>query len=185
MKKKILLLMLLLAPCLSCANDLLIANALKEIAEKTNIDKKVLYTLSKIESNFNPYVISFTSKEKNFRFSGLNSKIVSYKRKNLITLSGKEKDLQRALKILIKKGYKVDVGLMQINSVNFKENEIPYIFNVKYNIAKGANILKQCIDYHSTLKNSIECYNKGNKKFVTYNYYHKFKKNYNKDFGGI
>lgn len=43
-----------------------IANELKRISLQHNIDKRVLYTLAKIESNFNPLIISFTSSHINF-----------------------------------------------------------------------------------------------------------------------
>lgn len=162
-----------------------IARELKRISLKNNIDKKILYTLAKIESNFNPLIISFTSSHTNFNFKGLKKKVSKYKNKYLISFTGKEKDLQEALRNLIKQGVKVDVGLMQINSVNFKENEIPYIFKPSFNIEKSAFVLKQCMSVKSTLKHSIECYNKGVKEVSNFDYYEKFKNNFLRDFGGV
>lgn len=162
-----------------------IANELRAVSAQNNIDKRVLYTIAKIESNFTPLIISFTSKDTNFSFKGLKKKVSAYGNKFLISFQGKEEDLQRALKILIKQGIKVDAGIMQINSVNFKESEIEHIFNPAFNIQKSAHILKQCQNAKSTLKHSIECYNKGLRKVSKFNYYEKFKKSFLKDFGGV
>ena len=41
-----------------------IANALKKASLQGGIDKKTLYTLAKIESEFNPHIIAFVSKKK-------------------------------------------------------------------------------------------------------------------------
>lgn len=166
-------------------SDYEIAKELKRVSYKNNIDKRVLYTLAKIESNFNPLIISFTHSHTNFDFKNLKKKISRYKNKYLISFTGKEKDLQEALRILLKQGISVDVGLMQINSVNFKEKEIATIFKPSVNIEKSAFVLKQCIASKIKTKDSIECYNKGIKKVSNFDYYEKFKKHYLRDFGGM
>lgn len=180
---KILLVALIMIVSLSAYNEEHIAKSLKKEAYFSNIDVKILYTIAKIESNFNPLIISFTSSHTNFNFKNLKKKISRYKNKYLISFTGEEKDLQEALKVLIKQGIKVDAGLMQINSVNFKENEIASIFKPSFNIEKSAFILKQCVSVKSTLKHSIECYNKGVKEVSSFDYYEKFKKNFLRDFG--
>ena len=162
-----------------------IAKELKSMSIKNNIDKRVLYTLAKIESNFNPLIISFVSPHIHFNFKNLKKNVSVYKNKYLLSFRGNEKDLQEALKILIKQGIKVDVGLMQVNSINFTKDEIKHIFKPSFNIQKSISILKQCIEIKSTLKHSIECYNKGLKKFSSFDYYEKFKMSFLKDFGGL
>lgn len=171
-----------LLPCLSYDN-FEIANALKLASIQNDIDKRVLYTLAKIESNFNPLVISFTSKQNHFSFKNLTKRTSRYKNKYLINFLGEEKDLQEALRYLIRQGIKVDVGLMQINSTNFKEKEIPFIFNPSYNVKKSLEILKYCIKEKKIVKDSIECYNKGtNRDYQSYEYYKRFYISFLKDF---
>ena len=87
---------------------------------------------------------------------------------------------------LIDKGYKVDCGLMQINSANFKKSEIDDIFKLDYNIAKSTKILISCINSKGKLSDSIECYNKGTKRIYTsYDYYKNFKFYYLKAFARL
>lgn len=163
-----------------------ISKALKEASHKHEIDKKILYTLAKIESGFNPLIISFVSSKKDYDFKNLTKNTKKYKDKYLISLQGSEKDLIDALKILLRyKKLRVDVGLMQINSVNFSYSEIDHIFKPSYNINKSSEILKACKALKSNLKDSIECYNKGTGKYVKYDYYNRFKNSYVKDFSNI
>ncbi|RDU60379.1 transglycosylase SLT domain-containing protein [Helicobacter sp. MIT 14-3879] len=163
-----------------------IAYELKEASIKHNIDKRVLYTIAKIESGFNPLIISFVSKSTKYQFNQLTKQVSNYKNQYLIVFKGSEKYLKEALKILLQdKELKIDVGLMQINSTNFKEDEIDKIFNLSYNIDKSSKILKSCIAIKTTLKDSIECYNKGTRKIKKYNYFNKFKNSYLKDFSNI
>ncbi|MBX7491223.1 transglycosylase SLT domain-containing protein [Helicobacter turcicus] len=185
--KKVLSLLSLLFPIFCYSYDnLTIANALKRIARNSEIDKKILYTLAKIESNFNPLVISFTSKDRNHNFKNLTKEVRKYKDKYLINFKGKERDLQEALESLINSGIRVDVGLMQINSANFKAREIPYIFNPSYNISKSTLILKDCIKAKQNLKDSIECYNKGTKRnYKSYDYYKRFYTSFLRDFARV
>lgn len=93
--------------------------------------------------------------------------------------------MKEALKLLIQQNISVDVGLMQINSVNFKENEIENIFKPSFNISKSAFILEQCKKAKQRLKPSIECYNKGLKKSSSFEYYERFKESFLRDFGGL
>ncbi len=174
-----------LLPCFSY-DDFEIANALKLASIQNDIDKRVLYTLAKIESNFNPLIISFTAKHTNFHFKNLQKSVKKYKDRYLINFKGSEKELQKALKILLQdKTLKIDVGLMQINNVNFNKSEIPYIFNPSYNTKKATLVLKECIAQKALMKDSIECYNKGFRKVSHFDYYAKFKKSFLKDFGGM
>ena len=174
-----------LLPCFSY-DDFEIANALKLASIQNDIDKRVLYTLAKIESNFNPLIISFTAKHTNFHFKNLHKSVKKYKDKYLINFRGSEEDLQKALRVLLQdKSLKIDVGLMQINNVNFNKSEIPYIFNPSYNTQKATLVLKECIAKKALMKDSIECYNKGFRRVSHFDYYARFKKSFLRDFGGI
>lgn len=133
---KIIILMFLTFSLSFCnINSKEIANALKYNALKYNIDKKILYTIAKIESNFNTNVIAFVS-DKKVNIIGKNIKIknLNYKNKYLIQISSDINTLKKIAIFFIQKGYKIDVGLMQINSQNFTLQELDYIFNLDYNI---------------------------------------------------
>ncbi|HEG6593491.1 TPA: transglycosylase SLT domain-containing protein, partial [Campylobacter jejuni] len=132
---KIIILMFLTFSLSFCnINSKEIANALKYNALKYNIDKKILYTIAKIESNFNTNVIAFVS-DKKVNIIGKNIKIknLNYKNKYLIQISSDINTLKKIAIFFIQKGYKIDVGLMQINSQNFTLQELDYIFNLDYN----------------------------------------------------
>ncbi|ECL7251360.1 lytic transglycosylase domain-containing protein [Campylobacter jejuni] len=182
---KIIILMFLTFSLSFCnINSKEIAKALKYNALKYNIDKKILYTIAKIESNFNTNVIAFVS-DKKVNIIGKNIKIknLNYKNKYLIQISSDINTLKKIAIFFIQKGYKIDVGLMQINSQNFTLQELDYIFNLDYNISKAVDILYQCKNKFKNVKNTIECYNKGNKLGKNYDYYKRFLSHYVKDFG--
>ncbi|QKG30261.1 transglycosylase SLT domain-containing protein [Campylobacter sp. RM16187] len=164
---------------LSGYSDQDIADGLRMASVKSNIDKRVLYTIAKIESDFTPLIISFTSHNKDHDYPNLKRSIGKYKNKYLISFRGDKESLKAALENLIEKGYRVDAGLMQINSVNFSKDEIDDIFNIEYNIDKSISVLKMCVSLTKNTKQAIECYNKGKKSiYSNYDYYEKFKNNY-------
>lgn len=165
-------------------SDFDIANSIKKQAIINNIDQRIIYTIAKIESGFNPFIISFTANHKNFKFPNFKITIQKYKTKYLISISSNNKyKLSKIANYLINKGYKVDIGLMQINSVNFNNLELNQMFELDYNISKSIIVLNQCRNRMKDLKNTIECYNKGFKKTNSKDYYTKFKNSFIKDFG--
>ncbi|ECK2550142.1 lytic transglycosylase domain-containing protein [Campylobacter jejuni] len=182
---KILFLMFLTFSLSFCSVDSKeIANALKYNAYKYNINKKILYTIAKIESNFKINIITFVSEKKwNINGGGIKTKNNKYKNKYLVQIEGNIYSLKKITSYLIQNGYKVDVGLMQINSQNFNLNELNDVFTIDYNIKKAISILEQCKNKFQSIKNTIECYNKGNRIGKKYDYYQKFVNNYIKDFG--
>ncbi|WP_096025400.1 transglycosylase SLT domain-containing protein [Campylobacter lanienae] len=161
-----------------------IANTIKKYAKEYDIDQRILYTIAKIESGFNPKAIAFVSKTKNpLKFSEVKVKTARYKDKYIISLSphSKKKAISLA-KQIINAGYKVDIGLFQINSVNFKYNEIEKMFNIDDNAKKAVEILNFCSLKKQKFKNTIECYNKGLRSNTNLDYYNKFKNSFIKDF---
>ncbi|EAH8851399.1 lytic transglycosylase domain-containing protein [Campylobacter lari] len=182
--KKILLLLIFFVCSYANFSSKEISEALKMSAIKYNIDKKILYTIAKIESGFNSNIIAFISKKK-WIIKGKNIIVKNFKYKNnfLIQVRGDLDSLKKISSILIKNGYKIDVGLMQINSQNFKLDELDFIFEPKYNISKSISVLKNCKEKFKILKDTVECYNKGTNIGKKYNYYNKFVENYIKDFG--
>lgn len=162
-----------------------IAQALKQEALNSKIDKRLLYTIAKIESNFEPLIIAFTS-TKRLRIEGgrVSVKHLKYKNKYLIQIRGSQKDLETIALYLINQGLNIDIGLMQINSINFTKEELPLLFNPSYNVKKATQVLSQCRAKFGSLKKSIECYNKGNNLGKSYNYYTNFTRHFIRDFGG-
>lgn len=166
------------------ANNLDIANALKCNAIRYGIDKKILYTIAKLESNFETNIIAFLSDEKwNITGKSVKIKNIKYKNKFLVQIRANLNELKQIATYLIQKGYKIDVGLMQVNSTNFNLNELDAIFKPNYNIKKAVVVLKQCKNKFKNIKNTIECYNKGNRIGKKYDYYQRFVNHYIKDFG--
>lgn len=163
-----------------------ISDALKRQAKIANIDEKILYTIAKIESGFKPYVISFISEHQNYVFkSNLKVSIKKYGDKFIITLNGDKENIISTAKMLFKDEFSIDVGLMQINSKNFKADEIEKMFELDYNIEKATNVLKLCSDKYNELSRIVECYNKGYRKISQLSYFNRFKKSYLKDFAGV
>ncbi|ARE81418.1 transglycosylase SLT domain-containing protein [Campylobacter helveticus] len=186
MKPLILILVLFSFSFANATKEQIIANALKEEALNANIDKRLLYTLAKIESNFEPLIIAFTSKNKiNIMGNNIDLRHLKYKDKFLIQIRSDAKTLEKIALYLLDKGFNIDIGLMQINSINFTKEEIPYLFNPSYNIKKAIKVLKTCKSKFNSLKQSIECYNKGNRLGVRYDYYANFTRHFIRDFGGV
>lgn len=162
-----------------------IASALKRQAQNANIDVKILYTIAKIESGFRPHIISFVNNTREIKIGGVNMSISPYGKKFIVNLSGNPQNLIKTAKMLIKDGFLIDVGIMQINSQNFKVDEIEKMFELDYNIEKAASILKLCQNKYENTHRIIECYNKGYRKKETFNYFNRFKQSFLKDFAGV
>ncbi|SQC36443.1 invasion protein IagB [Helicobacter fennelliae] len=166
-----------------------IANALKKASLQSGIDKKMLYTLAKIESEFNPHIIAFVSKKK-FNITKeskreIHIKNIPYKDKYIVQIRTDKETLKHLASQLIRQGFSVDMGLMQINSSNVSQKELEHIFDLDFNLAKSTYILKSCIKQKTYLRESIEYYNKGLRKVTNYDYYKKFKRSFIKDFANI
>lgn len=162
-----------------------ISEALKRQAKLAKIDEKVLYTIAKIESGFKPYLISFVSEHQNYIFKNLQINIKKYGDRYIVSLSGSKENIIKTAKMLFKDEFSIDVGLMQINSQNFKADEIEKMFELDYNIEKATTILKLCNDKYSEIARIIECYNKGYTKVSQFSYFNRFKKSFLKDFAGV
>lgn len=166
-------------------SELNIANALKKASLEHNIDKKILYTIAKIESGFNPHIIAFTNRNKwhNISNEKISIKNIPFKNKYLVQIKAEKEILKQIALQLISQGFSIDMGLMQVNSKNISKDEIEHIFELDYNIDKSISVFKTCIKAKNNIKDSIECYNKGYKTPKNYNYYKKFQASFIKDFG--
>ena len=172
-----------------------IANAIASVAKNEGIGTKILYTIVKIESNFEPFAISFLTNEKNAKyFKSLENKNISIKISNYSLNKAKwvvsikpinETYAVEITKLLVRDGFSVDAGLGQINSVNYKEEEIEKIFDPVYNLTKCAKVLRKCYNHNhknKDLKDTIECYNYGMRNRHSNPYYKKFYEHYKKEF---
>ena len=168
-------------------NECDIANALIRQAKASNTDPKIVYTLAKIETGFNPLLIAFvTSSKKDYKFENATTKKGRYKDKYIVSISSSSVETLSAIaKELIDSGYSVDVGLMQINSVNFEPDSVEDIFDLDTNIKKAISVLAMCQNRYESTKNVIECYNKGFMAKKSDDYYAKFKSSFIRDFGGV
>ena len=181
--------LLLIATCISFAyadfSKHTIAESLKQVAREEQIDVKLLYSIAKIESNFEPLIVAFTSGSRNYQFKKAKVSVNCYKDTYVIQVRADEYTLKDIVRKLINAGINVDVRTMHINFINFSDNELNHIFKPKYNIQKSTQVLKNCNAKFFTLKETIECYNKGFRKKKTSDYYTKVKDSFLASFGGI
>lgn len=147
-----------------------VANAVLRNAQLYNIDPKVFYTLIDIESAFYPNAICVeTNKEsaqilKNLESDSIRIRTGKTYHSKIWTVSIYPKSKADAItmsKQLRSMGFVYDTGLMQINSCNFKLEEAGKMFDVTYNIDKGAKIFHTCTKLFSNFKHQVECYNRG------------------------
>lgn len=172
------------------ANKQDIADAIKDVSNKSGVDARIYYSIIEIESGFRPYSLSMVANEKMLEATkklpkeNFIVKSSPYNNKYLISVfSYNENDIVELAKVLYKLDLNIDMGLMQISKQHVSEDEIERIFNPRYNIIKGNNVLADCANRYKTLAQSIECYNRGfiNKKTLTY--YKKFVNSFNNNFG--
>lgn len=163
------------------------------VANEQGIDFDILYTIVKIESNFKPLQISFLTNEKNAKYfkkqANENIKVIisSYslnRAKWVVNIqTNTVKRAKEITKILVEGGFSVDVGLGQLNSINYSLEEIDYIFDPVYNLRKCAEILRNCYKAkNGNLQKAIECYNYGTRERGSNPYYKRFYEHYMKEF---
>ena len=176
-----------------------IAESIKYVSNKYNIPIKTYFTIMGVESNFKPLVIAIETNSKTatilekLRETGLKIVLVgkTFHSKNRI-VDIYPPDLDTAIfiaKSLKQLGFTFDIGLMQINSVNFSLNDIDKLFYPKENLEKASKILKTCSKIYKTLKLQLECYNRGSKNLskalnagLDYAPYYKRYKKYYKEY---
>ena len=150
--------------------EISVAKAIVKNANAYNIDSKILFTLIDVESDFEPNAIAVeTSKAAAETLKALRSDSIKvttgrtyHSRLYLVSIFPKRKEDAMYISQLLKSmDFIFDVGLMQINTCNFKQHEATKMFDVDYNIQKGAKILKSCTRLFKDFKNQLECYNRG------------------------
>ena len=156
-------------------NEYDIANALIRQAKASNTDPKIVYTLAKIETGFNPLLIAFvTNSEKEYKFENATTKKGRYKGKYIVSISYSSVETLAAIaKELIDSGYSVE------------PDSVEDIFDLDTNIKKAISVLAMCQNRYESTKNVIECYNKGFTAKKSDDYYAKFKSSFIRDFGGV
>ena len=191
--KKIYFLLLLSLKVFAYSPEYII-NSIKYVATQEAVKPEILYTIIKIESDFEPFAISFLTNQTNAHYfktletPNINIKISQYSlnpQKWVVSIKPiNEAYATEIAKALIQSGFSIDVGLGQLNSVNFKQNEIAMAFNPVFNLTKCAKVLRMCFNAkNKDIQKTIECYNYGLKKRNSMPYYKKFITNYEKMFG--
>ena len=170
-----------------------IADSLWAAATSSNIDVRVLYTIAKTESDFQPYIISFLTSDtgliKKLR-AGFKGSIYRFRSakynspKYAVSISSNRKEAMLELaKFFWDFDFNVDFGLMQISKQNLKRDELEFIFDPQYNVSKSKEILAVCAGRYSSAKDAIECYNKGFAAKKNYDYYARFMNYFDSFFG--
>ena len=188
MFKKFWMLSILVISCYATAD----LESFFDIASKeTEVEKKLLKALAKTETNFSKYSIGIIAKNPdalNIFFK--NNQIKFKQRTTHFSLFINDKDT--AIDVYHKFKYFIhhnptaiktyDLGLMQINEANMKEeNEKMFYLDTKLNAIYAGFILQDCFNYfNKNVKFAIECYNKGtnSKKFGNFEYFQKVRANY-------
>lgn len=172
------------------ANEQDIADAIRYVSGKSGVDARIYYSIIDIESNFKPYIIGMIANDtvlkalKNLPSETYSVKSSQYGSKYLTSVfSDNKEDIVKIAKALYRLDFNMDMGLMQISKQHIKEDELESVFNPRYNIIKGSNILAECVEKYKVLPQSIECYNKGFKKKSALAYYQKFANSFNSNFG--
>ena len=179
-----------------------IADSIHYISNKYGIKMESIFTLISVESGFKPLVITIETNSKtakileNLRNIGIKIKTggnTFHSKQAIVDIY--PNSLKMAVfiaKNLKKLGYTFDVGLMQINSINFSINQINNIFYPKVNLEKASKVLKSCTRQYSSLKLQLECYNRGSSNLSKalknglsyYPYWEKYKEHYKIYFKG-
>jgi soluble lytic murein transglycosylase-like protein len=180
------LILLLLVANLYCNERQAIADAIINVSKQSGLDRSIYYTLINIESNFNPYSVGIVGSEKllqKIKESNLfDVKASKYGQNYLISITGSKEDILALSEALYEFDINFDMGLMQISRQHVKKDELKQIFDFEYNIAKGSNILRSCVDKFNATQEIIECYNRGFNVGKSKKYYEVFVKNYNRNF---
>lgn len=166
-----------------------IVNSILEVAERNEIEAEILYTIVKMESKFEPFAICLLTNKaeanifSNFNDENITINVQKYKFNNkkwLVSLYPKNEEVAKIFaKNLLKLGYSIDVGLAQINCVNFTPNEIDKIFKPSYNLQIAAKVIRDCYkSKNKNIKKTIECYNYGIRNRSSYPYFNQFIKIY-------
>lgn len=188
MIKKFLMISVLIISCYATAD----LESLFDFASKeTEVEKKLLKALAKTESNYRKYSIGIIAKNPDALYNFFKSNQVDFVQKAThFSLSINDRDT--ALNVYHKFKYFLqnnpsaiktyDLGLMQINEANMKEeNEKMFYLDTKLNTIYAGFILQDCFNhFNKNVKFAIECYNKGtnSKNFGNFEYFQKVRANY-------
>ena len=179
--KKLLLISLLFASCFAKQP---ISEIIADISKQSSVDKRVYYSIIKIESDWENNIVAFNASKKFYNELKPLKKIIGdmtlkFLKPNRIVIIADRESMVSIAQSLYKRKVNFDLGLAQINSVNFTYDEIPTMFEPKYNLIKANNVLAQCAErYRISPKSTIECYNKGFRNHKGYSYFSKFIKAY-------
>ena len=145
--------------------------AIIKASKKYGIPTKSLFTLASIESDFYPLVLTIETTPQSakvlakLREAGMRvvtGGTTAHSKLSIVNIY--PPDLETAQMIareLKRRGFCFDLGLMQINSVNFTLEEASDLFYPEKNIEKAARVFKGCTRRFKSLVHQVECYNRG------------------------
>lgn len=176
--KKIILIIALISLNLMASKNVWIS-----MGEAYGIEPRLLYAISKVESNITPLVVSvnhtkITQAQLDTLTKALSRSNIAYKKLNIV-LQIYSKNMQEAkavIEYLDKNNYaSFDIGLMQINNIHkemLAKKNIPLsaLLDEKINISIGAQILWDCYKKYGSKEKALNAYNG---KLVNNDYYQK------------
>lgn len=180
-------------------NEQDIAYTILEKAKKYNLDYRMLYTIASIESNFEPMAIAVETSEAKAKvlknLASKNIKILTGKTyHSKIWLVSIYPDSYETAVFIIRElerlGFGFDVGLMQVNTVNFTFKEVERMLSPEKNIEKACKHLSGCMKQFKKTVHQVECYNRGAGNLRSmlrtgkeyYPYWQRYKAHWNKYF---
>ncbi len=176
-----------------------IAQVILQKAQKYNLDYRMLYTIASIESDFEPMAIAVeTSFEKAQVLRQLASESIKIRtgttyHSKIALVSIYPDSYETAVFIITRLealGFTFDVGLMQINTVNFDRYEVEEMLSPEQNLEKACKHLSGCVSRFKNKAHQVECYNRGGgnlskmlrKGKAYYPYWDRYKQHWNKYF---
>lgn len=149
------------------------------ITKQSGLPDWVLKIIVQIESGYANNILALRGDKDMYKSLVMLEKIVpvliKFYKPNRIVITGNKNALINIAQELFQKKYSFDIGVAQVNSINFKLSEIPSMLNSRYNLIKANNVLADCSNFYNiSFKDTLECYNKGFKEQKQYSYFNKF-----------
>lgn len=169
------------------------------IEKEEGLNRKLIYTFAEVESNFTPLLITINIEThkvemlkkalENLYGQQIQIKSGSYSKntsKTIINITAEREDVivNVARNLFKAKIDNFDMGIMQVNVCNIKNiDEITNIFNLYTNMQYASRHISSCWkQYGNNPREVVECYNKGSRPKLTYDYYARFEKVFHKNF---
>lgn len=174
-------------------------DSILRIEKEQGLNRKLIYTFAEVESNFTPLLITINIETQkvetlkkaleNLYGSQIQIKSGSYPKnalKTIINVTAEREDVivNVARNLFKAKIENFDMGIMQVNVCNIKNiDEITTIFNLHTNMEYASRHISSCWkQYGNNPREVVECYNKGSRPKLAYDYFARFEKVFYKNF---